>query len=141
MATRVHALIQPVDTRPAGLLLSDPRVAAQRPTGCYSVSYAIRKARNGREDCASETVITPESPAQLSLLPQLSSPSVDPPISVSPPSVPGPSGRGVDGNRYRVGSDRRALLQPGADMISGSSRWRRQTADQSFNCSRFSGVA
>ena len=27
MATRVRALIQPVDPRPAGLLLSDPRVA------------------------------------------------------------------------------------------------------------------
>ena len=29
MATRAAALIQPVDPRPAGLLLSDPRVAAQ----------------------------------------------------------------------------------------------------------------
>ena len=29
MATQVPALIQPVDPRPAGLLLSDPRVAAQ----------------------------------------------------------------------------------------------------------------
>ena len=29
MATQVHALIQPVDPRPAGLLLSDPRVAAK----------------------------------------------------------------------------------------------------------------
>ena len=29
MAKRVPALIQPVDARPAGLLLSDPQVAAQ----------------------------------------------------------------------------------------------------------------
>ena len=35
MATRVPALIQPVDPRPAGLLLSDPRVAAQLVVYCH----------------------------------------------------------------------------------------------------------
>ena len=46
MATQVHALIQPVDPWPAGLLLSDPRVAAQlvipKQRGTFILSNGIK---------------------------------------------------------------------------------------------------
>ena len=116
-------------------------VAAQRPTGCCSASYVIRKARNGREDCAaSETVITPDAPAQapvqLSLLLQLSSSSVDPPISARISALCSRPQWTRSGEEQMQGGERsESFVAAGADMISGSSRWRRQTADQSFNCS------
>ena len=48
MATRVRALIQPMDRRPAGLLLSDPRVAADLVVPIYKEKGNIQDCGNYR---------------------------------------------------------------------------------------------